>query len=115
VAVILTGKGRWMSPDAKTLGRVEQTLAASLRDVGSVLVGFRLVATGHALEGVQTQLRAVASRGRHGLTMHISAQTACDFGLIRPPVSGQFAQRFRRFRHPFRSNPPQLWVEGRGV
>jgi transposase InsO family protein len=47
--------------------------------------------------------------------LHISAQTACDFGLIRPPVSGQFAQRFRRFRHPFRSNPPQLWVEGRGV
>src|SRR4051812_7548353 len=68
VAVILTGKGRWMSPDAKTLGRVEQTLAASLRDAGSALVGFRLVATGHALEGVQTQLRAVASRGRHGLT-----------------------------------------------
>jgi hypothetical protein len=32
--------------------------------------------------------------------VHISAQTACDFGLIRPPVSGQFAQRFRRFRHP---------------
>jgi hypothetical protein len=50
-----------------------------------------------------------------GLRVHISAQTACDFGLIRPPVSGQFAQRFRRFRHPFRSNPPQLWVEGRGV
>ena len=68
VAVILTGKGRWMSPDAKTLGRVEQTLAASLRDAGSALVAFRLVATGHALEGVQTQLRAVASRGRHGLT-----------------------------------------------
>src|SRR4051812_12028757 len=67
-AVILTGKGRWMSPDAKTLGRVEQTLAAALRDAGSALVAFRLVATGHALEGVQTQLRAVASRGRHGLT-----------------------------------------------
>jgi len=67
VAVILTGKGRWMSPDAKTLGRVEQTLAASLRDAGSALVGFRLVATGHALEGVQTQMRAVASRG-HRLT-----------------------------------------------
>ena len=50
-----------------------------------------------------------------GFKLHISAQTACDFGLIRPPVSGQFAQRFRRFRHPFRSNPPQLWVEGRGV
>ena len=68
MAVILTGKGRWMSPDPKTLGRVEQTLAAALRDAGSALVGFRLVATGHALEGVQTQLRAVASRGRHGLT-----------------------------------------------
>jgi hypothetical protein len=54
-------------PDPKTLGRVEQTLAASLRDAGSALVGFRLVATGHALEGVQTQMRAVASRG-HGLT-----------------------------------------------
>jgi hypothetical protein len=54
--------------------------------------------------------------GRSGSgIVHISAQTACDFGLIRPPVSGQFAQRFRRFRHPFRSNPPQLWVEGRGV
>src|SRR3954471_14454533 len=68
VAVILTGKGRWMSPDPKTLSRVEQTVAASLRDAGSALVGFRLVATGHALEGVQPQLRAVASRGRHGLT-----------------------------------------------
>src|SRR3954447_26165445 len=58
VAVILTGKGRWMSPDPKTLGRVEQTLAASLTDAGSDLVGFRLCATGHALEGVQAQLQA---------------------------------------------------------
>src|SRR4051812_1085334 len=68
VAVILTGKGRWMSPDPKTLGRVEQTLAASLTDAGSDLVGFRLCATGHGLEGVQAQLQAVAGKGRHGLT-----------------------------------------------
>ena len=32
--------------------------------------------------------------------LHISAQTACDFGLIRPPVSEQFATDFGDFATP---------------
>jgi hypothetical protein len=83
VAVILTGKGRWMSPDPKTLGRIEQTLAASLADAGSELVGFRFAATGHALEGVQTQLQALAGKGRHGLTTGEGREVAPNPEAVR--------------------------------
>ena len=42
-----------------------------------------------------------ARQARWLLSMHISAQTACDFGLICPPVSEQSATDFGDFATRF--------------